>query len=74
VKTIYIVRHCKAESQQIDAALTADGLVQAARLVELLKGSQIERIISSPYIRAKDSVAPLAQRLKLHVELDERLV
>ena len=74
MKTIYIVRHCQAEGQEDGAPLTADGLAQADRLADLLTDSQIERIISSPYIRAKDSVAPLAQRLKLRVELDERLV
>ena len=74
MKTIYIVRHCQAEGQEAGARLIANGLMQADRLADLLIDSQIERIISSPYIRAKDSVAPLAQRLKLRVELDERLV
>ena len=74
MKTIYIVRHCQAEGQEAGAPLTADGLVQADRLADLLADSQIERIVSSPYIRAKDSVAPLAGRLKLQVELDDRLV
>ena len=74
MKTIYIVRHCKAEGQEAGAPLTADGLVQADRLADLLADSQIERIVSSPYIRAKDSVAPLAQCLKLPVDIDERLV
>lgn len=75
MKTIYIVRHCQAEGQEAGAPLTADGLVQADRLADLLMdSSHIERIISSPYVRAKDSVAPLAGRLKLPVELDERLV
>jgi 2,3-bisphosphoglycerate-dependent phosphoglycerate mutase len=74
MKTIYIVRHCQAEGQEAEAPLTADGLVQADRLADLLMDSHVERIISSPYVRAKDSVAPLAGRLKLPVELDERLV
>lgn len=74
MKTIYIVRHCKAEGQEADAPLTADGLVQANHLADLLADSRIERIISSPFVRAKYSVAPLAGRLKLQVELDERLV
>ena len=74
MKTIYIVRHCQAEGQEAGAPLTADGLAQADRLADLLADSQIERIISSPYVRAKDSVAPLARHLKLPVEFDERLV
>ncbi len=74
MKTIYIVRHGKAEGQESIAQLTADGRVQAGSLADLLADSQIERILSSPYFRARDSVAPLARRLKLEVELDERLV
>jgi 2,3-bisphosphoglycerate-dependent phosphoglycerate mutase len=74
MKTIYIVRHCKAVGQEASAPLTAAGLVQADRLADLLADRQIERIISSPYARAKDSVTPLAQHLKLQLELDERLV
>ena len=74
MKTIYIVRHCQAEGQEAGAPLTADGLAQADRLADLLMDSHIERIVSSPYVRAKDSVAPLAGRLKLPVDIDERLV
>ena len=74
MKSIYIVRHCQAEGQEAVAPLTVDGLVQADRLADLLTDSHIERIISSPYVRAKDSVAPLAGRLKLPIDIDERLV
>lgn len=74
MKTIYIVRHCKAEGQEPDAPLTREGVLQTKRLVETLAGVEIERIISSPYRRAKDSVIPLAQHLNIPVELDQRLV
>jgi 2,3-bisphosphoglycerate-dependent phosphoglycerate mutase len=74
MKTIYIVRHCQAEGQEAGAPLTADGLAQADRLADLLADRRIERIVSSPYVRAKDSVAPLVGRLKLSVEFDERLI
>jgi 2,3-bisphosphoglycerate-dependent phosphoglycerate mutase len=74
MKTIYIVRHCKAEGQEPDAPLTTEGVLQALRLVETLAGVEIERIISSPYRRAKDSVTPLAQHLNIPIELDERLI
>ncbi len=33
----------------------------------------IERIVSSPFVRARDSVVPLAERLGLEIEYDERL-
>lgn len=74
MKTIYIVRHCKAEGQEPGAPLTTDGALQALNLAETLAAVEIERIISSPYLRAQDSVAPLAERLNIPIELDERLI
>jgi 2,3-bisphosphoglycerate-dependent phosphoglycerate mutase len=74
MKTLYVVRHCSAEGQEADAALTPEGVAQAHHLAESLVASNIERIISSPYARATQSIAPLAQRLGVAVELDLRLV
>jgi 2,3-bisphosphoglycerate-dependent phosphoglycerate mutase len=74
VKTIYIMRHCQAEGQEPDAPLTTAGVLQSRHLVQTLAGVEIERIISSPYRRAKDSVTPLAEHLNISIELDERLV
>jgi 2,3-bisphosphoglycerate-dependent phosphoglycerate mutase len=39
-----------------------------------LATANVERIISSPYARATQSIEPLARRLNLAVELDARLV
>jgi 2,3-bisphosphoglycerate-dependent phosphoglycerate mutase len=74
MKTIYIMRHCQAEGQEPDAPLTTDGLIQSKGLVGLLADAQIERIISSPYLRARQSVTPLAQHLNIPIKLDERLI
>jgi 2,3-bisphosphoglycerate-dependent phosphoglycerate mutase len=74
MKTLYVVRHCKAEGQAADAPLTPEGVAQANSLADALATANIERIISSPYVRAVQSIAPLAQRLGLAVELDSRLV
>ena len=73
VKTIYIVRHCKAAGQAPDAPLTPEGVAQATQLVDRLAMLPIERIISSPFLRATQSIAPLAQRLGLPIATDERL-
>jgi 2,3-bisphosphoglycerate-dependent phosphoglycerate mutase len=70
---LYIVRHCKAAGQQPEAALTADGHLQAVQLAERLAVQPIERIISSPFVRAKQSIAPLAERLGLSIVTDKRL-
>jgi 2,3-bisphosphoglycerate-dependent phosphoglycerate mutase len=101
-KTLYIVRHCKAAGQQPEAALTADGHLQAVRLAERLNALPIERVISSrsaawprdltlrqrsngqdrrsststppanPVAR-EPSIAPLAERLGLQINIDTRL-
>ncbi|WP_332888779.1 histidine phosphatase family protein [Paenibacillus selenitireducens] len=55
---IYIVRHCKAEGQSPDANLTDEGYIQAERLAEFLHHKNIESIISSPYVRAVQSIFP----------------
>jgi 2,3-bisphosphoglycerate-dependent phosphoglycerate mutase len=72
-KTLYIVRHCKAAGQAPDAPLTSDGLAQAVQLADRLAELPIQRIVSSPFRRAIQSIAPLAERLVLPVATDERL-
>ena len=72
-KMLYLVRHCKAAGQQPEAALTADGHLQAKLLAEKLAALPIERIIASPFVRAKQSIAPLAERLGLPIATDKRL-
>ncbi|HEU5102449.1 MAG TPA: histidine phosphatase family protein [Roseiflexaceae bacterium] len=72
-KILYVVRHCKAVGQQPDAPLTAEGLAQADQLADQLADVSIERIISSPFLRATQSIAPLARRLELPIATDERL-
>jgi 2,3-bisphosphoglycerate-dependent phosphoglycerate mutase len=72
--TIYLVRHCQSSGQAPDAPLTDLGHEQALRLADALAGLGIKRIVSSPYARARQSIEPLAQRLGLAIETDERLV
>ena len=73
VKTHYIVRHCKAAGQDPDASLTVEGVAQATQLADQLALLPIQQIISSPYLRAIQSITPLAQRLGLPIATDERL-
>jgi 2,3-bisphosphoglycerate-dependent phosphoglycerate mutase len=47
---------------------------QAERLAGILADLQIDRIISSTFLRARQSVVPLARRLNLEVQTDNRLV
>ncbi|MEZ0482312.1 histidine phosphatase family protein [Planococcus sp. SSTMD024] len=70
---IYIIRHCAATGQEPKAALTETGMAQAVELGGFLSEAGIERIVSSPYTRAVQSIAPLAEALAVEIETDERL-
>ena len=70
---LYLVRHCQAIGQHSDAPLTPGGEEQAARLADLLATRCIRRIRSSPFLRARASIHPLAARLGILVEIDARL-
>lgn len=67
------MRHCSATGQSSEAPLTKEGQEQAIQLVDFLMGEETEAIISSPYVRALQSIAPLAQRLNVQVQVDARL-
>ncbi|MFZ7946018.1 histidine phosphatase family protein [Neobacillus sp. 19] len=58
------MRHCEAAGQPPEAQLTDRGLKQAIGLCEFFSNIKIDRIISSPYKRAIESIQPLAKRLE----------
>ncbi|TMW74087.1 histidine phosphatase family protein [Alteribacter natronophilus] len=71
--TIYLVRHCETSGQEPEAQLTARGLADAELLADFFEDKEITRILTSPFRRAVDTIKPAAVRLKLKVELEERL-
>ncbi|MCW5316844.1 histidine phosphatase family protein [Nostoc sp. KVJ3] len=73
-KILYIVPHCQAVGQEPNAPLTSEGNLQAIALADLLFGLGIERVISSPFVRAYQSIVPLSERLGLSIETDNRLI
>ena len=73
MKRVYLVRHCSAAGQAPDRPLTAEGEAQAMQLAAFLAPMGITRIVSSPFLRAVESIAPLAARQGLPLETDERL-
>jgi len=73
MKNIYVIRHCEANGQFPEAKLTNNGLTQAEDLSAFFSNIQIDRIISSPYKRALDSITPLAKQLNVDIEIDIRL-
>lgn len=76
--TSYLVRHAKAGSRERwtapdrDRPLTDPGRAQAAALAVTLAPST-RRVLSSPYRRCVETVAPLAEAIGLRVEEDDRL-
>ncbi|NHC40250.1 histidine phosphatase family protein [Bacillus sp. MM2020_1] len=72
-KKIYVIRHCEAEGQPKEAQLTENGFQQAVDLAELFVDVKINRIISSPFIRAIQSIELVAKRAKVNIEVEERL-
>ncbi len=72
-KILYLVRHCQASGQEPEAPLTQEGIIQANLLADFFSRVHVERIVSSPFVRAYQSITPLADRLGITIELDDRL-
>ena len=70
---LFLVRHCESAGQDAAAPLTPAGQLQAIALADYLETLGVELLVSSPYARAQQSIAPLARRLGLPVEIDPRL-
>ncbi|MHC0036017.1 histidine phosphatase family protein [Pseudoneobacillus sp. C159] len=73
MKTIYFVRHAKAQGQEMEAALTEKGVEQAGKLVDFFENRPVEKIYSSPFKRAVDTIQPLADVKGLKIQIDDRL-
>lgn len=76
---LYIVRHAHAGSRGPDDGidqvrhLSERGERQAEALGEQLGGAGITRLVSSPFSRCVETLAPLGRRLGISVETDARL-
>lgn len=73
---VYLVRHCRAVAGGgANAPLTEEGERQSQALAEWFRGRdvRVERIISSPLLRAVQSATPLARWAGVPVEADDRL-
>ncbi|NGP45070.1 histidine phosphatase family protein [Bacillaceae bacterium SIJ1] len=71
--TVYLVRHCQAESQDAEAPLTKEGVKQSDRLAVFFADKKINAIYSSPFKRAIQSVEQVALDKKLPIIQDFRL-
>jgi phosphohistidine phosphatase SixA len=77
--TIYLVRHAKAGSRKAWSGdddlrpLSKAGRSQARAVAKALEGVGIDRIVSSPFVRCRETVEPLAQRIDVEVEISDAL-
>ncbi len=69
-----LIRHCQAVSQAPHAPLTDVGRRQSRDLADFLAERPVDRIVSSTFVRARQSIGPFASRMGLRVELDPRLI
>jgi 2,3-bisphosphoglycerate-dependent phosphoglycerate mutase len=72
-KKVYIIRHCEAEGQPSESPLTKNGFKQAMEISEFFSQIQVGRIISSPFLRAIQSIQPLANKLNIEIEIHSQL-
>ncbi|KOO43453.1 histidine phosphatase family protein [Priestia koreensis] len=72
-KKVFLVRHCQAKGQEESAILTEKGFLQAEALSCFFEQYNIDRIISSPYTRALQTIEPTARIKGVKVEQDMRL-
>jgi phosphohistidine phosphatase SixA len=75
--SLLLVRHASAgdpsewEGDDRERPLDERGCRQAEALVEALGEFELERIVSSPYLRCVQTVEPLARARGLEIELDD---
>lgn len=72
---LILVRHSEAEGQHEDSPLSKHGVRQSRALAQFLdqSGYDVDRIVSSPYLRAVETIKPYATKRDLSIETDERL-
>lgn len=75
---IYLLRHCKTTGQAFDAHLTEDGTKMAKAIIPKLAELDIDKIHSSPMVRAVETIQPFSVNnninIQLHDELKERIL
>lgn len=73
MQTVYFVRHCEPDytnHSDMLRPLTEKGEVDAVRLTEFFQDKDVEAVLSSPYLRAMDTVIGIADSIGQEVETD----
>ena len=79
LRRLYLVRHAHAGDRTRWSGdddlrpLSDKGRRQAERLVQLLAGEPVDRVLSSPSVRCVETVEPLARERSLKVEIERFL-
>lgn len=71
--TVYFIRHAQSDHLSRDDAtrpLTEVGMADTFKIVDALKDKGITSIISSPHMRALQTIAALAKALNIQVEVN----
>jgi 2,3-bisphosphoglycerate-dependent phosphoglycerate mutase len=75
--TVYLLRHADSvpspDVPESDWPLSEQGHAQAESLVTVLRPLGIDRVVTSPYRRAVQSVAPFARQHDVTLHSDDRL-
>ncbi|QYF96144.1 histidine phosphatase family protein [Massilia sp. PAMC28688] len=66
---VYVTRHAEKTGADKDPALTAQGAARARMLAALLHRADIRYVFSSDTRRTRQTAQPLAERVKLNVEV-----
>jgi len=67
------VRRVSEDGSPADPPLSDEGRAQAAAVADWLAVERIDRIYASPLRRARETAAPLAERLALEIEIEPRV-
>ena len=70
MKTLYLIRHAESTGQQPDAALSDLGKKQAQDMVARLRDLSPDGAISSPYVRAVETIQPYCDSAGLDIQTD----
>jgi 2,3-bisphosphoglycerate-dependent phosphoglycerate mutase len=73
MKQFFLVRHCKAAGQEPDAKLTIEGFNQSLQLAGFLSNKRIDLVISSPFVRAIETIKPFCQQNNIPYIVEARL-
>ena len=67
------MRHCEAVGQAPESPLSPEGFCQAERLKDFLAYQPVDFLVTSEFLRARQSAAPIASANSLGIHIDPQL-